>query len=93
MPGSPRKSIKMQKNLAKPCINIINARTDMLFIDRFSARPGEAWCIFGAIHSGVHEFFRLITGDRPEFRPMFWNCPKPPALYPSKNSRPSMNPS
>ena len=47
------------------CITIINAKTDRLFIDRFSARPKEAWCIFGSIHSGVHEFFRLITGDMP----------------------------
>ena len=47
------------------CINAVNAGTEKFFIDRFSARPGEAWCIFGAIHSGVHEFFRLITGDMP----------------------------
>lgn len=44
-------------------MDIINAKTESLFISRFSGQPGDAWCIFGSIHSGIHEFFKLITGD------------------------------
>ena len=33
---------KRQKALANPCIKIINARTETLFIGRFFAQPDEA---------------------------------------------------
>lgn len=63
-----------------PLLNIINARTDTFFIDRFSARTGEAWCIFGAIHSGIHEFFRLISGDMPGVSADVLKLPKAPGI-------------
>jgi hypothetical protein len=52
--------------LLNPSINIIYDRTGGLSIDRFSVRHGEAWCIFGLTHSGVHEFFRRITREMPD---------------------------
>ncbi|MCM2284239.1 MAG: ATP-binding cassette domain-containing protein [Desulfobacula sp.] len=68
-------------------INIINARTGTLFIDRFSARPGEAWCIFGAIHSGIHEFFRLVTGDMPGISAEVLELPEGPGIVSFKKQQ------
>lgn len=62
------------------CVNIIHASAERLFIDRFSARPGEAWCIIGSIHSGVHEFFRLITGDMPGVSADVLELPEAPGI-------------
>lgn len=36
------------------------------FIDTFIVSPGQAWCVFGTAHSGIHEFFRLVTGETAE---------------------------
>ncbi len=70
-----------------PCITIINAKTDTLFIDEFSARPGEAWCIFGSIHSGIHEFFKLITGEMPEVLADGMELPESPGIVSFKKQQ------
>ncbi|MCA1794474.1 MAG: ATP-binding cassette domain-containing protein [Desulfotignum sp.] len=42
-------------------MNIINAKTDHLFIDRFQALPGQAWTILGTNRSGIEDFFDLVA--------------------------------
>ena len=44
-------------------MEIINARLQNLFIDKFIAKPGEAWCLVGANRSGIDDFFTLFTGE------------------------------
>lgn len=70
-----------------PLLNIINARTETLFVERFSARPGEAWCIFGSIHSGIYEFFRLITGDMPGVSADVLELPETPGIVSFKKQQ------
>lgn len=41
---------------------------DGLRVERFIAKPGEAWCLFGAIGSGVERFFDIISGEKGAFR-------------------------
>ncbi len=66
--------------MLNPVIHIVRAETGGLLIDRFSAREKEAWCIFGTIHSGVHEFFRLITGDMPGALAEVLDLPENPGI-------------
>ncbi len=42
-------------------MNIINAKTNHLFIDRFQALPGQAWAILGTNRSGIEDFFDLVS--------------------------------
>lgn len=51
-----------------PAIEITGAKTGGTAIDRFCACQGQAWCILGAIHSGIQDFFSLITKDMPDAR-------------------------
>ncbi|MBU0973557.1 MAG: ATP-binding cassette domain-containing protein [Proteobacteria bacterium] len=44
-------------------MEIINAKLQTLFIDKFTAKPGEAWCLVGANRSGIDDFFTLLTGE------------------------------
>ncbi len=69
------------------CVNIIHASAERLSIDRFSARPGEAWCIYGAIHSGIHEFFRLLTGDMPGISAEVLELPEAPGIVSFKKQQ------
>ncbi|MCP4718482.1 MAG: ATP-binding cassette domain-containing protein, partial [Desulfobacteraceae bacterium] len=47
-------------------MKIINAKSRNLIIDRFIAKPGEAWCLLGTNRSGIEDFFTLLTGEDPE---------------------------
>jgi molybdate transport system ATP-binding protein len=69
------------------CINMINAAAGKLSIDRFSAGPGEAWCIFGSIHSGIHEFFRLVAGELPGISADVLELPQNPGIVSFKKQQ------
>jgi len=43
-------------------MKIINARGN-IYIDRFEASSGQAWCIVGSNRSGIEELFKLMTGQ------------------------------
>ncbi|MFO7913187.1 MAG: ABC transporter, partial [Desulfotignum sp.] len=45
-------------------MKIINARTKNLYISRFEALPGQAWCIWGTNRSGIDDFFSLVSEQK-----------------------------
>ena len=47
-------------------MRIQDYRSDILHIEHFTPRKGEAWCIYGSNVSGIDEFVRLLSGDLPE---------------------------
>ena len=42
--------------------------TNGLRIDRFTAGPGEAWCLVGGNGSGIEQFCEVITGEKIDHR-------------------------
>lgn len=49
-------------------IVIADLVADGLRVDRFTARPGESWCMFGGIGSGIERFGDIIGGEKVAFR-------------------------
>ncbi|MFA5906276.1 MAG: ABC transporter, partial [Desulfobacula sp.] len=68
-------------------INIINARTNTFFIDRFSAAQNQAWCILGSNRSGIHDFFRLISGEDIQVSADCFNLPENPGIISFKKQQ------
>ncbi|RLC23451.1 MAG: ABC transporter [Deltaproteobacteria bacterium] len=44
-------------------MKIINARTPLIFVQKFVPEKKDCWTILGANQSGMEEFFQLISGD------------------------------
>ncbi len=44
-------------------MEIINARSKNLVIERFVAGPREAWCLLGTNRSGIDTFFKILAGE------------------------------
>ncbi len=57
-------------------MKIINANAHDLFVDRFEAGPGEAWCLVGTNRSGIDTFFKLLSGELPDVTAEYLELPE-----------------
>jgi molybdate transport system ATP-binding protein len=68
-------------------MKIINASAHDLFIDRFEAGPGEAWCLVGTNRSGIDTFFKLLSGELPDVKAELLELPENPGVVSFKRQQ------
>ncbi|MCP4118729.1 MAG: ATP-binding cassette domain-containing protein, partial [Desulfobacteraceae bacterium] len=68
-------------------MKIINASVHDLFVDRFEAGPGEAWCLVGTNRSGITTFFKLLSGELPDVKAEFLELPENPGIVSFKRQQ------
>jgi len=49
-------------------LNITDLAAEGLRIERFHARPGEAWCLLGGNGSGIEQFCEVMSGETTSYR-------------------------
>ncbi|MBU0972438.1 MAG: ABC transporter, partial [Proteobacteria bacterium] len=57
-------------------MEIINAQSKNLSIERFFATSQEAWCLMGSNRSGIEDFFVLLEGKNPKISAQCMELPK-----------------
>lgn len=68
-------------------MRIINASTHDLFVDRFEAGPGEAWCLVGTNRSGINTFFKLLAGELSDVKADLLELPENPGVVSFKRQQ------
>jgi len=68
-------------------MKIINARTKNMYISRFEALPGQAWCIWGTNRSGIEDFFRLVSEQKMDAAADTLKMPEKPGVVSFKDQQ------
>ncbi|MFO7911462.1 MAG: ATP-binding cassette domain-containing protein [Desulfotignum sp.] len=68
-------------------MKIINARTKNLYISRFEALPGQAWCIWGTNRSGIDDFFSLVSEQKIDAAADTLKIPEKPGVVSFKDQQ------
>lgn len=68
-------------------MKIINASVHDLFVDRFEAGPGDAWCLVGTNRSGIDTFFKLLAGEFTDIKAEFLELPENPGVVSFKRQQ------
>ncbi len=68
-------------------MKIINASAQDLFVDRFEAGPGEAWCLVGTNRSGIDTFFKLLAGELSDVKAQLLELPENPGVVSFKRQQ------